>query len=194
MKEESNKEWEEQEHLGTEEQAAQAHDQQKEEAPDTDKIQNTASAALALHYAGFWMRFWAYLLDLIVIGSISRLFVYPLFRSLGIDTASGELFSAINMATVAVFYLYFMLMTKKWGQTVGKMVFGLKVISLKSSALSWKTILFREWIGRYISATIPFLYVLVAFLSKKQGLHDYFADTTVIHEHTMIVKTSAHTV
>nr|WP_225435347.1 RDD family protein [Bacillus aerolatus] len=153
-----------------------------------------ASAVSVLHYAGFWMRFWAYLLDLIVIGSISRLLVYPLFRAAELDTTSGELFSAINIAAAAVFYLYFILMTKRWGQTIGKMVFGLKVISLKSSDLSWQAILFREWIGRYLSATIFILYVLVAFLPKKQGLHDYFADTTVIHERSLVVQTPIQTV
>ncbi len=35
-----------------------------------------------VHYAGFWMRFWAYLLDLIVVGSLDRLLVKPIFRFL----------------------------------------------------------------------------------------------------------------
>ena len=42
--------------------------------------------------------------------------------------------------------------------------------------------MFREWIGRFISGTIIILYVVVGFLPKKQGIHDLFADTTVIHE------------
>jgi uncharacterized RDD family membrane protein YckC len=61
------------------------------------------------------------------------------------------------------------------------MVFGLKVIDLKNNELTWGTILFREWIGRFISATIIIGYIIVAFLPKKQGLHDIFTDTTVIH-------------
>lgn len=160
--------------------------------PVEEKAPLAVSAPPVLHYAGFWMRFWAYLLDLIVVGSISRLLVYPLFRAVGIDTTGDGLFSAVNIATALVFYLYFVLMTKWWGQTVGKMVFGLKVISLTDSGLSWKTILFREWIGRYLSVTIPFLYVLVAFLSRKQGLHDYFAGTTVIHEYSLAVQSPVH--
>ncbi|MBM7648815.1 putative RDD family membrane protein YckC [Bacillus ectoiniformans] len=146
----------------------------------------------SLHYAGFWMRFWAYLLDLIVIGSISRILIYPLFRFLDIETASGDMFSAVNMATAFIFYLYFILTTKFFGQTVGKMIIGLKVISLKAPGLSWSTIIFRELLGRYISATIFILYVLVAFLPKKQGLHDYFADTTVVHERSLQLEKPAY--
>lgn len=184
MKDDSHKEMEEQ--LETEIQLA------NEQKPEEKLPPAALSAVPVVHYAGFWMRFWAYLLDLIVIGSITRLLIYPLFRAVGIDTASGGLFSAINIAAAIIFYLYFILMTKWRGQTIGKMVFGLKVISLTETNLSWRTILFREWIGRYLSATIPFLYVLVAFLSKKQGLHDYFADTTVIHEDSLSVQTPAH--
>lgn len=132
-------------------------------------------------YAGFWMRFWAYLLDLIVIGSIERLLVKPLFRLLEIPLGEFNMFAPLSIASAIIFYLYFVLMTKYFKQTLGKMVFGIKVVDLKNDQLSWGTILFREWIGRFISATIVIGYIIVAFLPKKQGLHDLFSDTTVIH-------------
>lgn len=132
-------------------------------------------------YAGFWMRFWAYLVDLIVIAGLRQLIVSPILGFLGQESADG-IFSLPNILSAVVFYLYFVLLTKFLGQTLGKMIFGIKVIPLKEKRLSWQTVVFREWIGRYISASIFILYALVAFLPKKQGLHDYFADTTVIHE------------
>ncbi|MBT2643974.1 RDD family protein [Bacillus sp. ISL-41] len=133
-------------------------------------------------YAGFWTRFWAYLLDLIVIGSINRMIINPVFRALDVSLIEDGIFSPMAIATAIVFYLYFVLMTKFSGQTLGKMVFGLKVVELDGKGLSWGTVIFREWIGRFISATIMILYVVVAFTKKKQGLHDLFADTTVIYE------------
>ncbi|MDE3839913.1 RDD family protein [Bacillus methanolicus] len=133
-------------------------------------------------YAGFWMRFWAYLLDLLVIGSIDRMIVNPLFRLFDLPLHEISMFAPISIATAITFYGYFLLMTKFFGQTLGKMVFGLKVIDLDGGKLSWGTVLFRECIGRFISATVVVGYVIVAFLPKKQGLHDLFADTTVIHE------------
>jgi len=134
-----------------------------------------------VRYAGFWMRFWAYLLDLVVVGSIVRILIKPVFRLLDIPLSESTIFAPLSIASAVIFYVYFVLMTKYLNQTLGKMVFGLKVVDLKSNQLSWGSILFREWIGRYISATVIVGYIIVAFLPKKQGLHDLFTDTTVIH-------------
>jgi uncharacterized RDD family membrane protein YckC len=136
-----------------------------------------------LRYAGFWMRFWAYLLDLIVVGSIDRILVKPIFRLLDIPILESNLFAPISVATAITFYAYFVLMTRYFQQTLGKMVFGLRVVGLVEERLSWKTILFREWIGRFISSTIVIGYIITAFLPKKQGLHDLFSDTSVVHEY-----------
>jgi uncharacterized RDD family membrane protein YckC len=138
--------------------------------------------AKIIRYAGFWMRLWAYLLDLIVVGSIDRIIVKPIFRLVDFPLWESGLFAPISIATAITFYAYFVLMTRFFRQTVGKMVFGLKVIGLKEDELSWKTILFREWIGRFISSTIIIGYIITAFLPKKQGLHDLFSDTSVVHE------------
>lgn len=56
------------------------------------------------------------------------------------------------------------------------------MISLKEDSVTIVTILFREWIGRFFSATIWPLYWVIGFTPKKQGLHDFIADTMVIHE------------
>ena len=139
------------------------------------------SDTISIRYAGFWMRFWAYLLDLIVVGSIERLIIKPIFRALEIPLIEFNMFAPISIASAIIFYLYFVLMTKYFNQTIGKMVFGIKVIDLKNDKLTWGTILFREWIGRFISATVVIGYIIVAFLPKKQGLHDLFTETSVSH-------------
>jgi len=147
------------------------------------------------HFGGFWMRFCSYLFDLLVVGAINGLLVYPVLRFID-GTDSGGMFSVVSIATTIIYFTYFILMTKFFGQTLGKMIFGLKVISLKGVPLSWSTVLFRELIGRYIHTaltifTIPLLailYLVVAFTPKKQGIHDLIADTSVIHERTVIAK------
>ncbi|MBP3040387.1 RDD family protein [Bacillaceae bacterium Marseille-Q3522] len=138
--------------------------------------------AASYRFAGFWMRLWAFLFDLIVIASINRIIIYPVFRLLDFSLDKSSMFAPISILTAITFYAYFVLMTKLCGQTLGKMVFGLKVVNLKGKTLTWSTILFREWIGRFISTKILFSYLIIAFLPKKQGLHDLFTDTTVIHE------------
>lgn len=132
--------------------------------------------------AGFWVRFWAYLIDLIVVASASSILVKPIFLLVGAETASSAWYAPYAIVTAVIFYGYFVLMTKFFNQTIGKMIMGLRVISLADDKLTWGTLLFREWIGRFISATILPLYWIVGFTRLKQGVHDFIADTTVIHE------------
>ncbi|KIL46330.1 RDD family protein [Jeotgalibacillus campisalis] len=145
------------------------------------------------HFGGFWMRVWAYLFDVLVIAAINGLLVYPLLRLTGLTEPVG-LFSIAGIATSIVFLTYFVLMTKFFQQTLGKMVFGLRVRSLNGSPLSWTAVLFRELVGRYVQSVFTifglpvflFLYAVTAFTPKKQGLHDFIADTAVVHERTVM--------
>ncbi|MEQ6377838.1 RDD family protein [Bacillaceae bacterium S4-13-56] len=135
-----------------------------------------------IYYAGFWIRFWAFLFDLVVIYSLIRMVISPVFLYFDFPIDDG-IFSVYTIMTTTIFYGYFVFMTKWFGQTIGKMIFGLKVISTNNEKLTWSAVLFREGIGRFISITpfyIPFL--VVGFHPKKKGLHDYFADTAVILE------------
>ncbi|MFJ7974597.1 RDD family protein [Peribacillus sp. JNUCC 23] len=131
-------------------------------------------------YAGFWMRFWAYLADLLVIGSLNRILISPLSMAITGNVFDSSFFSIQAIGTTIVFYLYFVLMTRFFGKTLGKMIFGLRVVSLKEERISWGTLFFREFIGRFIAKFLFAGYIIVGFLPKKQGLHDIFADTTVI--------------
>lgn len=132
--------------------------------------------------AGFWVRFWAYLIDLLVIAAVTSILIKPVFALLGLETSGVTWYAPYAILSAVVFYGYFVLMTKFFRQTIGKMIMGIRVVSLKSDDLSWVTLLFREWIGRFLSVTIWPLYWIVGFTPLKQGVHDYIADTTVVHE------------
>ncbi|MFJ7637566.1 RDD family protein [Peribacillus sp. NPDC097264] len=131
-----------------------------------------------VYFAGFWMRFWAYLADLFVIGSLNRILIHPIFKFY--NESDNLWFSAEALLTAIVFFLYFILMTKFFNQTLGKMIFGLKVVALKEETITWGTVLFRELFGRYISKVTWVGYLLAGLLPKKQALHDIFADTSVV--------------
>lgn len=142
-------------------------------------------ATFSHHYAGFWIRFWAYLLDIVVIESIYSLIFRPTLRFLSFGDLHWSWISVEDLLHATLFYVYFVLFTKLLGKTIGKMAFGVKVIREDGTRLRWQDVLFREWIGRYISATLVIAYIVVAFIPKKKGLHDLFADTVVIHEETV---------
>lgn len=141
-----------------------------------------------LKTAGFWIRFWAFLLDGFIVTAVGGILVNPIFYLMDWSLSDSVWYAPISIITAILYYSYFVLMTKFFGQTLGKMVFGLRVISLKHDKLTWSDVLFRDWIGRIINNVFMPLYILVVILPENQGLHDYFADTTVVHEKIFIEK------
>ena len=133
-------------------------------------------------YAGFWLRLFAFSVDSLVIWSLNRLIVKTLFLVLRYPL-NEDPFSAFSLSKLAVYLLYFIVLTK-WtnGQTIGKIIFGIRVISFKEEKLSWGTVLVREGFGRYILKTFPFIYLMVLFTQEKQHLADFFSDTSVVSE------------
>ncbi|WP_341300068.1 RDD family protein [Lysinibacillus sp. FSL H8-0500] len=152
------------------------------------------SKSYTLKTAGFWIRFWAFLLDGFIVSAVVGILINPIFYLMDWSLSESVWYAPISIITAILYYSYFILMTKFFGQTLGKMVFGLRVISLKHDQLTWSDVLFRDWIGRIINNIFMPLYILVVILPENQGLHDYFADTTVVHEKVYIEKAEAPTI
>lgn len=136
--------------------------------------------------AGFWMRFWAFALDSLIVLAIIGLLVRPVFYVTGWEMDSFTWYAPYAISSAIVYYSYFVVMTYYFGQTIGKMIFGLRVVSVDGVKPSFMDILFREWIGRFICNSFMLLYFVVVFLDKHQGLHDYFADTMVVQEDVFV--------
>lgn len=121
-------------------------------------------------YTGFFIRLFAFMVDLIMIGSIERMTLFFL--------DDGVIRSTLALI---IYLLYFILMTKITnGQTVGKMIFGIRVISLNERELSWGTVIVREGFGRYLQKVVLVLYALVIFTPYKQHVVDLLTDTSVV--------------
>ena len=132
-------------------------------------------------FGNFGPRFGAYLIDVIVIRGFTGLLfnIYMLFGFWN----SGARFGLYNISDVLVYLLYFMLFTKfAKGRTLGKMIFGLQVVSLNQETLTWTDVFIREFVGRYIQKKIKLLYLVLFITEKKQTLADVFTDTAVISE------------
>lgn len=150
-----------------------------------DAIEYKVETHEELRYAGFWMRMWAYIIDGIVIFSISGLMISPftLISSFSSLEFMGIFTGKALMAGI-IYYSYFLIMTKILGQTVGKMIFNLKVVSNDGNKPTWSDLFFREIIGRFIYNSLwimKMFYLVIAFTPKKQGIHDFIGNTTVIH-------------
>ncbi|MBZ0294040.1 MAG: RDD family protein [Anaerolineae bacterium] len=118
--------------------------------------------------AGFGTRFFAYIIDGIIIGLIAGL----LFGSA--RWAGGGLGWLVGMAYCWYFW------TRQDGQTLGKKVMNVRVIRTDGAPLTDSDAILR-YIGYYISGLLlglGFLWAL--FDSKTQALHDKLANTYVV--------------
>ncbi|MCE5033170.1 MULTISPECIES: RDD family protein [Staphylococcus] len=134
-------------------------------------------------YAGFGIRFWSFIIDLLIIFGIQGLILKPIYHFTHIDELKLwiEYFSLGHILDAVVFYLYFVLLTKFFKQTIGKMICNIRVERIDRQSLTWADVLFREWIGRIISRVLFNLpYLVILFTNKHRGIHDIFADTVVI--------------
>ncbi|TFJ93251.1 RDD family protein [Lentibacillus salicampi] len=153
------------------------------EYQETYEIENTG--VKTQRYAGFWMRFWAYLFDLVIVFSINGILLSP-FKFIG-DGSGVDIgfWTVAGIVGLIVLYLYFLLMTKFYGKTLGKMILGLRVVREDREPLEWSDLIFREVVGRFIHRVFWFtnlLYLFVAFGEQKQGLHDMFGNTRVVFD------------
>ena len=154
-----------------------------------------------VEYAGFWWRFLAYIIDDLIIGAVSWIFILPIlgiygisFYSLkqaGIDPENAELLilpiigavSAIALISIVLQWLYFALMeTSKYQGTIGKMVLKIKVTDYAGKRISFGQATGR-YFGKILSGMIMMIgYIMAGFTEKKQALHDMLASCYVIKE------------
>ncbi|UXR79142.1 MULTISPECIES: RDD family protein [unclassified Staphylococcus] len=139
----------------------------------------------AFLYAGFGRRFFSYIIDIIILWAVKQMILEPIFALTNMDEWQLWIsyFNVANMLEALIYFLYFLLMTRFFQQTLGKMILGIKVYTNQIEALSWSDVLMREWIGRIISNVMLGLpYLAVIFTPKHIGVHDYFADTVVVKQ------------
>jgi len=83
---------------------------------------------------------------------------------------------------IALQVFYYTYMTSKYGQTLGKRLLKVKVVSsINLQNISWKRALLRELPGRWASGFAFYLGYFWYFMSgKRQAWHDSIADTYVV--------------
>lgn len=134
----------------------------------------------AYAYSSFSLRFLAYLIDMMVISAIFSIgkFIFPIdpeAKVLGLVLAD-VIYTIVSLA----YFTILSLITR--GQSLGKIITGLRVVSVGGGNLSTSQILIREIAGRYIQNKFIFLYALALVTPKKQSFIDLFTDTSVVKE------------
>ena len=146
-----------------------------------------------IRYAGFWQRFAAVLIDLLI-GSVVGL-VPAVVAGAGAGyilvpddpTKDEEQLGGLAFAAVFALVLWGVLLTYLWvmnarGATLGKRLFGLRVVSLASGGNIGLGSSFLRTFVWYVGTQTPFLiaWLWMIWDNKKQTLHDKAANSVVM--------------
>jgi uncharacterized RDD family membrane protein YckC len=150
-------------------------------------------------YAGFWLRFLAYLIDSFILNTVGFLLALPFIGTLvlsavrlsdasandalnilGITGILGSVLLIILIKFVGGWLYYAIMQSSKTQATLGKMAIGAIVTDLEGNRLT-----FGRATARYFSKMITDMtsligYILAGITEKKQALHDMIAGTLVI--------------
>lgn len=140
-------------------------------------------------YGGFWVRLAAFLIDVIVVGLLTLMFLGPIEFAAALAGSDNFFtkpllfrFNFFDILEYLILTAYFVLMTYFCGTTLGKRLLNLKVVSADGEPLKLWNVLYRETIGRYLSSLLCIGYVLVGVDKEKRGLHDMLCDTRVEYQ------------
>ncbi len=136
--------------------------------------------------AGFWIRFVAFAIDMVLMAIVDTLVADRLgFPELDperlglqrylIDSSPELLLSLVTSS------IYGMLMIGTWGGTVGKLVLGLRVVRFSDGG----RVPYGLALGRQLAEILSLLgaglgYLWVALTPSKRAWHDYLCDTRVV--------------
>lgn len=148
-------------------------------------------------YAGFWLRFVAWIIDRILLGVSFSFISVPIMAASGLrdimmnhpPQTLPELFGLFSMlskliALAIVFnWLYYALLeSSAWQATLGKKALGLEVTDMNGQRISFARATGRHF-GKIVSAFILMIgFIMAGFTAQKQALHDMMAGCLVIRK------------
>ena len=130
--------------------------------------------------AGFFRRFAAFAIDWLTLSIIADIVRFTYRIGSGSDPGLGHLDVAIVFSTV-LFILYFTLLTGEGGQTLGKMLLGIRVQSIDGSTVGYGRSFIRALgypLSMFFMTFLGFLWAL--WDKKNQAWHDKIAGTVVV--------------
>lgn len=159
------------------------------------------SVTLPSPYAGFWLRFLAYIIDSIVVGITFGVFALIVVAIVGVgyfrtmlEGMNGEgatipaaflgiiLFAGV-VSLVATWLYYAWMESSQYQGTLGKMALGLTVTDLQGRRVTFGRASGR-FFAKIITGLIPLAigYIMAGFTEKKQALHDMIASCLVLRK------------
>ena len=147
-------------------------------------------------YAGFWIRFVAFIIDNILLAIVGFFFgiifgffggFYSSFFEALISVEVGYIiafvfgfYNSLVISILGLFY-YALMESSTWQATFGKKALNLKVIDYSNNRISFDQAITRI-LSKILSGFLGIGYLMIVWTNKNQGLHDKMVDTFVVVE------------
>jgi len=148
---------------------------------------STASSGVV--YANFFQRFFALLIDLVVLLIVVTVISLPIGVIFGLfgSGLSGILRLTIQIIGLIVFWTYMVILTHRYGQTIGKKAMSIRVQKeVAGERLDTISTILREVVGRGLESILSLVligilgYLWMLWDPKKQTWHDKIAKSVVV--------------
>ena len=148
------------------------------------RLKDGERGPLDLPLAGFWRRFGARFIDIILYQIVNFGFNAAIKALLGTDARDPKAVMAAGFIAMPVVLLttgaYESVMTARWGATVGKMALGLKVVDEEGQLLTLKRSVLRYLATLLSGFTCCIGYLIMLGHPKHQTMHDRLVGTLVV--------------
>ncbi|MBP1715593.1 MAG: rdd family protein [Deltaproteobacteria bacterium] len=140
---------------------------------------------------GFWRRLLAFEVDLLLLAVLLAIFIVAGFIAAEWGAGEGGMSLVKKAQAIVILILplamvltivYFSFFHAAWGQTIGKMIFRVRVVQTSGEPLTFPLALLRTF--AYLISAIPaFLgFIWMGFTSGKRAWHDLISGTIVVRE------------
>jgi uncharacterized RDD family membrane protein YckC len=155
----------------------------EETAPSTAPTAPVMAEASGLTLAFWWERFFAWLIDIIILGIVVGILgVFAWFASITWWAAWPGWIPFFNFSLGGVIYfLYWLLMDGAYGQSFGKMIMRIKVTRLNGSQIGMGNAAL-ESLGKAFLLPLDCLLGWILYPRRRQRLFNYLSETIVIKE------------
>lgn len=156
-------------------------------------MQNSYSEKTVV-YAGFWVRFAAFLIDSLIVGAallivrLALFFGFSVFELIEVNPLDTKVLFSYTVKDIILYLAgaaYYIICTYCAGTTAGKWLFNLRVVPAGGSGqrkLRLIDVVYRETIGKFLSGLVMNIgYIIAGMDSEKRALHDMLCDTRVIY-------------
>lgn len=153
------------------------------------KLMEGAETSGTFRYGGFWIRFVAKFVDGLILWVVGMLItvlagfsIFGRHSAFTMTPARLALYIFINLLQFAIGISYSTFLVGKYGATLGKMIFGLKIVMPDGGRVTYLRALgrhFAEWIS---GMTLLIGYIMAGFDDEKRALHDRICATRVIRK------------